>query len=145
MLGDPGRRERSISLSTAAPVIFEDPLRAACPATCPRLPDEAGIDLAHRFVEANGVRFHLVEAGDRARPLVLLLHGFPEFWYGWRAQIGRLASHGLLSAADADALQRGWAFLQRLSSRLRIVFTTGHSETRTLPGLRGAGRNETVK
>jgi pimeloyl-ACP methyl ester carboxylesterase len=27
-------------------------------------------------------------------PLVLLLHGFPEFWYGWRAQIGALAQSG---------------------------------------------------
>ncbi|MEO8604355.1 MAG: hypothetical protein ABI629_17405 [bacterium] len=37
------------------------------------------------------------------------------------AQLDRLASLGLLGAADADALRRGWAFLQRLSSRLRIV------------------------
>ncbi|MBX3024869.1 hypothetical protein KF840_08155 [bacterium] len=36
-------------------------------------------------------------------------------------QIARLARLGLLTAADADVLQRGWAFLQRLSSRLRIV------------------------
>jgi glutamate-ammonia-ligase adenylyltransferase len=36
-------------------------------------------------------------------------------------QIARLAGLGLLSPADADVLQRGWAFLQRLSSRLRIV------------------------
>ena len=33
---------------------------------------------AHRFVSANGNRFHIVEAGTG--PLVLLLHGFPEFW-----------------------------------------------------------------
>ena len=37
------------------------------------------------------------------------------------AQLDRLASLGQLAAADADALRRGWAFLQRLSSRLRIV------------------------
>src|SRR5688572_14688213 len=64
---------------------------AACPATCPRLPNEAEIGVRHRFVEANGVHFHVVEAGDGSRPLVLLLHGFPEFWYGWRAQIPALA------------------------------------------------------
>ena len=33
----------------------------------------------HRFVSANGSRFHVVEAG--AGPLVMFLHGFPEFWY----------------------------------------------------------------
>src|SRR5687767_14034195 len=98
--------------------IFEDSLRAACPATCPRLPNEAEIGLRHRFVEANGVRFHLVEAGrgadgeggtasvteggdeHRSRPLVLLLHGFPEFWYGWRSQIAALAGRFRVVAPD---------------------------------------------
>ena len=37
------------------------------------------------------------------------------------AQIERLSHLGLLTADDADTLQRGWVFLQRLSSRLRIV------------------------
>ncbi|HEY6623501.1 MAG TPA: alpha/beta hydrolase [Acidimicrobiales bacterium] len=35
---------------------------------------------------------HYVEAGDG--PLILLLHGFPEFWYGWRQQIKPLAAAG---------------------------------------------------
>jgi pimeloyl-ACP methyl ester carboxylesterase len=73
-------------------------LRAACPATCPRLPDEASIGLRHRFVEANGLRFHLVEAGSG--PLVLLLHGFPEFWYSWRRQIPALATRFRVVAPD---------------------------------------------
>jgi pimeloyl-ACP methyl ester carboxylesterase len=46
----------------------------------------------HRFVSANGSRFHIVEAG--AGPLVLLIHGFPEFWAAWRHQITALASAG---------------------------------------------------
>lgn len=75
-----------------------DPALAACPATCPRLPDEARIGLTHRFIEANGLRFHVVEAGHG--PLVLLLHGFPEFWYGWRAQIPALAERLRVVAPD---------------------------------------------
>ena len=47
---------------------------------------------AHREAVVNGVRLHYVEAG--AGPLVLLLHGFPEFWYAWRRQIGPLAAAG---------------------------------------------------
>lgn len=84
------------------PPAVDDPLLAACPATCPRLPDEASIGLRHRFVEANGVRFHVVEAGfeTAVRPLVLLLHGFPEFWYGWRAQLPALAAHFRVVAPD---------------------------------------------
>ena len=39
-----------------------------------------------------GMRLHYVEAGSG--PLVILLHGFPEFWYSWRHQIGPLAEAG---------------------------------------------------
>jgi pimeloyl-ACP methyl ester carboxylesterase len=40
----------------------------------------------------NGITLHYVEAGEG--PLVVLLHGFPEFWYGWRRQIPALAAAG---------------------------------------------------
>ncbi|QLG27701.1 alpha/beta hydrolase [Halorarum halophilum] len=54
----------------------------------PDVPGEA------RFVEANGRRFHVVEAGPDDGDLLLLLHGFPEFWYGWHHQIRPLANAG---------------------------------------------------
>ena len=38
-------------------------------------------EVAHRFVETNGIRVHVAEQGSG--PLVLLLHGFPESWYSW--------------------------------------------------------------
>ncbi|MCF6509785.1 alpha/beta hydrolase [Blastococcus sp. MG754426] len=47
---------------------------------------------AHRDISANGVRLHAAEAGDG--PLVLLLHGFPQFWWTWRAQLTGLAEAG---------------------------------------------------
>src|SRR6478736_7234857 len=37
---------------------------------------------------------HVVEAGPEDGPLVILLHGFPEFWWGWRYQICPLAEAG---------------------------------------------------
>jgi pimeloyl-ACP methyl ester carboxylesterase len=46
----------------------------------------------HREAVVNGVRLHYVEAGSG--PLVVLLHGFPEFWYSWRHQIVALAEEG---------------------------------------------------
>src|SRR5215207_1766672 len=46
----------------------------------------------HHDAVVNGVRLHYVEAGSG--PLVLLLHGFPEFWYCWRHQIPALAAAG---------------------------------------------------
>ncbi len=50
--------------------------------------------LRHLTLTTHGVRLHAVEAGPADGPLVILLHGFPEFWYGWRRQIGPLAAAG---------------------------------------------------
>jgi pimeloyl-ACP methyl ester carboxylesterase len=44
--------------------------------------------------QVNGVGLHVAQAGPDDGPLVILLHGFPEFWFGWRDQIGPLAAAG---------------------------------------------------
>jgi pimeloyl-ACP methyl ester carboxylesterase len=49
-------------------------------------------DLREGYAEIGDQRLHYVEAGEG--PLVVLLHGFPEFWYGWRQQIKPLADAG---------------------------------------------------
>ncbi len=46
-------------------------------------------------LHANGIELDAVAAGPADGPLVVLLHGFPEFWYGWRRQIAPLAAAGL--------------------------------------------------
>lgn len=48
----------------------------------------------HETVTVNGIHLHVAKAGPTDGPLVILLHGFPEFWYGWRHQIEFLASQG---------------------------------------------------
>lgn len=55
----------------------------------------------HEFVASGGSRFHVAVAGTESRsaPLVLLLHGYPEFWWAWRAQIPALADAGYRVAA----------------------------------------------
>ena len=55
-------------------------------------------DMRHEWRTVNGVRLHCVIAGDG--PLVVLLHGFPEFWYSWRHQIPALARHFTVVAPD---------------------------------------------
>jgi pimeloyl-ACP methyl ester carboxylesterase len=55
--------------------------------------------MTHTFIQTNGhtgppVKLHVVQAGPVDGPLVILLHGFPEFWYGWKHQIGPLADAG---------------------------------------------------
>lgn len=46
----------------------------------------------------NGITLHYVEQGKG--PLLILLHGFPDFWYGWRKQIGPLSGHFRVVAPD---------------------------------------------
>jgi pimeloyl-ACP methyl ester carboxylesterase len=48
--------------------------------------------MTHGYAQANGVRLHYVEQGSG--PLVILLHGFPDFWYCWRHQMPALAAAG---------------------------------------------------
>ncbi len=57
----------------------------------------------HTFIKTNGIKVHVVQAGPEDGKLVILLHGFPEFWYGWRKQIDFLAEKGF----------RVWAVDQR--------------------------------
>ena len=46
------------------------------------------------MISTNGIRLHVVQAGSRDHPLVILLHGFPEFSRSWRQQIPALVSAG---------------------------------------------------
>jgi pimeloyl-ACP methyl ester carboxylesterase len=65
-------------------------------------PGPAG-EPTHRHADLDGVRIHYVEAGEG--PLVLLLHGFPTFWYDWRHLIPRLVAAGYRVVAPD---QRGY-------------------------------------
>jgi len=52
------------------------------------------MELEHSTIETNGINLHVVQAGTQSGVPVVLLHGFPEFWYGWRKQIPALAAEG---------------------------------------------------
>lgn len=82
-----------------------------------RVPDPSSVRLpgpwTHRAVSANGIRLHVAECG--AGPLVVLLHGFPEFWWSWRHQLPALAAAGYRAVApdlrgygDSDKPPRGY-------------------------------------
>jgi epoxide hydrolase 4 len=54
------------------------------------------------YVDSGGVKIHYVAQGKG--PLVVLIHGFPDFWYSWREQMPALAEHFHVVAID----QRGY-------------------------------------
>jgi epoxide hydrolase 4 len=54
------------------------------------------------FADSDGVKIHYVTAGKG--PLVVMIHGFPDYWYSWRHQMPALAKHFQVVAID----QRGY-------------------------------------
>ncbi|GAA5097629.1 alpha/beta fold hydrolase [Nocardia iowensis] len=100
---------------------------------------------AHRDVHANGIRFHVVDAApDRTdAPLVVLLHGFADFWWSWRHQLTGLAELGYRAVAvdlrgygDSDKPPRGydgWTLAGDIAGLIRALGYTdatlvGHAD-----------------
>lgn len=50
--------------------------------------------IEHAYIKTNEITLHIAQQGPKDGDLILLLHGFPEFWYGWHKQIDYLASQG---------------------------------------------------
>ena len=59
-------------------------------------------EVNHGYADNNGVRIHYATLGEG--PLVVMIHGFPDFWYSWRHQMEGLAENHLVVAMD----QRGY-------------------------------------
>jgi pimeloyl-ACP methyl ester carboxylesterase len=90
---------------------------------------------AHRTVSANGVQLHVATAGPEDGPLVLLLHGFPGFWWAWRHQLPALAGAGYRVAAadlrgygDSDRPPRGYDLWTLAGDAAGLVRSLGARE-----------------
>lgn len=58
----------------------------------------------HGYADSGGVKIHYAALGDKKNPLVVMIHGFPDFWYSWRDQMAALSSDYYCVAID----QRGY-------------------------------------
>lgn len=56
-------------------------------------------DIRHESVDCGSVKLHCAIAGETGRPLMLFLHGFPEFWAAWRKPMAYFAERGWLCVA----------------------------------------------
>ena len=102
-----------------------------------------------RFVENhNGLRMHVLEAGDERSPCILLLHGFPELAYSWRKVMLPLVEAGFhVVAPDQRGYGRttGWdpeydgdlasyRMTNLVTDALGLVFALGHGTVRAVVG-----------
>ena len=97
--------------------------------------------MKHGFIKLNHIELDVVVAGDG--PVLLLLHGFPEFWYSWRHQIkslsrqftvvvpdlrgyGQSAKPAAVEAYDQDVLVSDLLALKQYYSPGSDIFIMGH-------------------
>jgi pimeloyl-ACP methyl ester carboxylesterase len=100
------------------------------------MPSESAVQIdgpwLHRSVSANGTRFHVASSGDG--PLVLLLHGFPEFWWTWRHQLVALAEAGyrvvapdLRGYGGSDKPPRGYDLITAAADAAGLIRALGEA------------------
>jgi epoxide hydrolase 4 len=58
----------------------------------------------HGYADSGGVKIHYAALGDKKNPLIVMIHGFPDFWYSWRDQMAALSPDYYVVAID----QRGY-------------------------------------
>ncbi|HQR06776.1 MAG TPA: alpha/beta hydrolase [Gemmatales bacterium] len=67
-------------------------------------PQDLDSQVEHGYADSNGVKIHYAALGDKTKPLIVFIHGFPDFWYTWREQMKALSSDYYCVAID----QRGY-------------------------------------
>nr|XP_019556973.2 epoxide hydrolase 4-like [Aedes albopictus] len=75
----------------------------------------------HKYAEVNGVKLHYVENGNPDKPLVLFLHGFPEFWFSWRHQMKEFSQDYRVVALDMRGYGRSSAPIDRSAYQLDLL------------------------
>jgi epoxide hydrolase 4 len=68
--------------------------------------DNIDIDkrVTNGYADSNGVKIHYAALGKKSKPLIVMIHGFPDFWYTWRDQMQALSKDYYVVAID----QRGY-------------------------------------
>ncbi|QRQ85846.1 alpha/beta fold hydrolase [Cupriavidus oxalaticus] len=62
------------------------------------------LEIRHQYVQLNGIRLHYAACGHADAPLLLFVHGFPESWMSWRAQLEAFGDHFHAVAVDTRGI-----------------------------------------
>ena len=101
---------------------------------------ENTLNLTHVNIKTNGITLHVVQAGPTDGEIVILLHGFPEFWRAWIKQIPALVEAGYRVWIPD---QRGYNLSEKPQARSRRAAAPPRRcrrKTPAPPTLPGSGR-----
>src|SRR6266545_2543125 len=97
------RRSSRVKYMTAVALVFLSPLSSAAGGQPPTASPDVFDRVKHGYAVSDaGVKIHYATLGEG--PLVVMIHGFPDFWYSWRHQMAALSDRFQVVAID----QRGY-------------------------------------
>jgi pimeloyl-ACP methyl ester carboxylesterase len=98
---------------------------------------ELGLDFESSFVDVGEVTLHVVSVGPPDGPPVLLLHGYPEFWYAWRGPAAELARAGFrvvmpdqrgYHLSDKPSGSGSYTYQKLAADMIGLLDAQGHAE-----------------
>uniref|UniRef100_A0A182W229 AB hydrolase-1 domain-containing protein n=1 Tax=Anopheles minimus TaxID=112268 RepID=A0A182W229_9DIPT len=72
----------------------------------------------HRYIEIHGIKLHYVEKGSNSKPLMMFLHGLPDFWYSWRYQMHEFSKDYWTVALDLPGFGRSEPPINRITYKI---------------------------
>ncbi|KAL1454913.1 hypothetical protein WDU94_009042 [Cyamophila willieti] len=86
----------------------------------------------HLYVKLKGVKFHYVDTGDKQKPVILFLHGFPDFWISWSSQVPALMEYFRVICLDLKGFGDSDKPLSRSNYKVKILLQELHNFITTL-------------
>ena len=93
-------------------------------------------NLLHKYAENAGTKIHYVTMGSNQKPLMVFVHGFPDFWYSWRNQIQAFSANYQVVALDL----RGYNLSDRPEGVENYKFPVLLDDIRAVINAEGNGR-----
>lgn len=91
----------------------------------------------HKMYAVNGIHLHVVEKGNKGAPVIIFLHGFPEFWYGWHNQIDFFVEKGFrvllpdqrgFNLSDKPIHIKDYQVTELMQDILQLIEATGEKQ-----------------
>uniref|UniRef100_A0A182YBN0 AB hydrolase-1 domain-containing protein n=1 Tax=Anopheles stephensi TaxID=30069 RepID=A0A182YBN0_ANOST len=85
----------------------------------------------HRYIKIHDIKLHYVEKGSSSKPLMLFLHGLPDFWYSWRYQMHEFSQDFWTVALDLPGFGRSeppvYSITYKVNNLARIICSLIHA------------------